>query len=339
MLRIAIVLILFCAPLLNGQSGNLTIYWIDTEGGAATLIVAPDGQSLLADTGNPGPNDRDAKRIFDVTKMIGLKQIDYLLTTHFHSDHVGGAPALAKMIPIQHFLDHGDSIETGNPQGEHLFTAYKAIAEGKRTIVKPGDKIPLKGLDVTVVTSNGEVIAKPISGGGPNSFCANAQQKPADTTENQRSAGFVLAYGKFKFADLGDLTWDKEMELACPVNKLGTVTVLQATHHGFYNDYSGAPALVDAMKPEVVVVNNGPRKGLQASAWDTISKIPGLEGVWQMHLSLASDKAHNTSDDMIANPEATAECKGHWIKATVSKDGKFTLTNSRNDFSKSYAAR
>lgn len=339
MLRISVALILFSSALLNAQSGNLNIYWIDTEGGAATLIVTPSGQSLLTDTGNPGPNDRDAKRIYEATQVAGLKQIDILFTTHYHSDHVGGAPALAKMIPIQRFLDHGESIETGTPAGAKLYDAYKATADGKRTTVKPGDKIPLKGIDVTVVTSNGEVIGKSINGGGPNPLCADAVKKPADTTENQRSAGYLLAYGKFKFVNLGDLTWDKEMELACPVNKLGTVTLLQATHHGFYNDYSGAPALVWALKPQVVVVNNGPRKGLMEPAWDTIQKMPGLEGVWQMHLALANDKAHNTSDDMIANPEATVDCKGHWLKVSVAKDGKFTLTNSRNDFSKAYAAR
>ena len=339
MLRITLCLGRLCASWLPGPSGTLDLYWIDTEGGGATLVVSPAGQSLLADSGNPGENDRDARRIFEVAHMAGLKQIDMLLTTHFHGDHVGGAPALTKMIPIQRFLDHGDSIETQDAGGAQLFAAYLAVAKGKRTAVKPGDKIPLEGVDVTVVTSNGGTIAKPMNGGGPNPLCANAQRKPADTTENQRSAGFLLSYGKFKFVDLGDLTWDKEMELACPVNKLGKVTLLQATHHGFYNDFSGAPALVWALQPQVVLVNNGPRKGLQASAWDTIQKIPGLEATWQLHLSLASDAAHNTSPDMIANPEATADCKGHWIKASVAKDGKFTLTNGRNNFSKEYRAR
>jgi competence protein ComEC len=339
MFRFALCSLLLSTAILQAQSGNLTIYWVDTEGGGATLIITPSGQSLLADTGNPGPNDRDPKRIYEVTQLAGLKKIDYLLTTHFHSDHVGGTPALAKMIPIGAFLDHGDSIELQNPADAQRFEAYKALAAGHRTTLKPGDKLPLKGIDATVVTANGEVLAKPINGGGANSFCQDAKQKDPDKTENQRSTGFLLSYGKFKFVDLGDLTWDKEMELACPVNKLGEITLLQATHHGFFNDYSGAPALVWALKPQIVVVNNGPRKGLQASAWDTIQKIPGLEGVWQLHLSLATDKEHNTADQMIANPEPTAECKGHWIKATVSRDGKFTLTNSRNDFNKTYTAR
>jgi competence protein ComEC len=336
-MRKVFLLGLVSAALLSAQSRTLDIYWIDTEGGAATLIVTPSGQSLLADTGNPGPADRDAKRIFDVAKMAGLTKIDMLFTTHYHSDHVGGAPALAKMIPIGKYYDHGESVEASTPQGGKLYDAYKETAGGNRTTIKPGDRIPLAGVQVTVVTANGEVIAKPLAGGGENPLCKDAQTKPADTTENQRSAGFLLAYGKFKFLDLGDLTWDKEMELACPVNKVGTVTLLQATHHGFFGDYSGAPALVWAIKPEVVVVNNGARKGLGTNAYDTITKIPGIEGIWQLHRSTANDDAHNTSEQMIANVDPASD--GHWMKASVDKDGKFTITNGRNEFSKSYSSR
>ena len=320
------------------QSRNLDIYWIDVEGGGATLIVSPSGQALLVDAGNPGPDDRDPKRIFAVAQMAGLKKIDMLLTTHFHGDHVGGTPALSKMIPIERYLDHGDSIET-TPAAVQLFQAYKSVAEGKRTTVKPGDRIPLPGVNIEVVSSNGAVLAKPINGGGANPFCANAQPHDPDKTENQRSAGFLLTYGKFKFFDVGDLTWDKELELACPANKVGTVTLLQATHHGFVNDFSGAPPLYWALKPQVVVVNDGPRKGLQVSAWDTISKIQGLEGVWQSHLALATDKEHNTDEQRIANLEPTADCKGNWLKASISRDGKFTLSNGRNGYSQSYTAR
>ncbi len=325
------------AAILSAQSRPMDIYWIDTEGGAATLIVTPSGQTLLVDTGNPGPADRDAKRIFEVAKMAGLSKIDVLLITHFHSDHVGGAPALAKMIPIGKYYDHGESVEASTPAGGKLYDAYKATAGDNRTVVKPGDRIPLQGVQVTVLTSNGEVIAKPLAGGGPNPLCKGAQTKPADTTENQRSAGFLLTYGRFKFLDLGDHTRDKEMELACPVNKVGTVTLFQATHHGFFGDYSGARALVWAIKPEVVVVNNGARKGLATNAYNTIAEIPGIEGVWQMHRSVANDEAHNTVEPMIANIDPASD--GHWIKASVDKDGKFTITNSRNDYSKTYTTR
>ena len=328
------ILFLLTAATLSAQK-TLDIYWIDAEGGAATLIVTPSGQSLLADTGNPG--DRDAQRIYDVaTKQAHLKKIDYVLITHFHSDHVGGAPALAKLIPIGEYIDHGDSVETENPADRQRWEAYKAISAGHRLALSVNGKVDLKDVRLDIVSSNGEVLSK---GGAANSYCASAAKKDPDPTENARSLGFKLTYGKFTFLDLGDLTWNKELELACPQNHLGHVTLFQATHHGFYNDNSGAPAHVWALDPQVVIVNNGPRKGLGANAWETIAKIPGLEDTWQVHLSLATDAAHNTTEKMIANAEATPECKGNFLKASISSDGKFTITNSRNGFSKTYTAR
>lgn len=336
----AFLLVMAVAVVVQAQRRDLEIYWIDTEGGAATLIVTPSGQSLLADSGNPGSDDRDAKRIFAATQAAGLKKIDYLLTTHFHSDHVGGAPALARLIPIEHFYDHGDSVELADPRGAQLFEAYKALSQGKRSILKPGDKIPLAGLDITVLCSNGEVLAKALKGGGANALCKDAQQKGPDKGENARSVGFLLTYGKFKFLDLGDLTWEKELLLACPTNRIGRVTLFQATHHGFAGDTSGPPALVWAVQPQLVVVNNGATKGLGTTAYETLSKISGVEAIWQSHQAARNDAAHNTSEAMIANLEpTTADCKGHWIKASISKSGKVTLSNQRNAFSKTYMAR
>ena len=329
---------LLAATLLQAQTRDLQIYWTDVEGGAATLIVTPAGQSLLVDAGFP-QDDRDAKRILETAKTAGLKKIDMMITTHFHLDHVGGTPALAKLIPIERFYDHGESIEGSTPQGAKLYGDYKAVVEGKRTIVKPGDKIPLKGADVTVVSANGEVLSKPINGGGPNDLCKDAQTKPEDKTENSRSVGFLLTYGKFKFLDLGDLTWDREMMLACPVNKLGTATLFQASHHGFSNGQSGSPAMVWALKPQVVIINDGARKGFDANAFDIINKIPGIEGVWQIHRAVASDAAHNTSEQMIANLEEGAGDRALGIKVTAAKGGKFTVTNARNSFSKTYTPR
>lgn len=311
----------------------LDIYWIDTEGGAATLIVSPSGESLLADTGNPG--DRDAQRIFEVaTKQAHLKKIDTVLITHFHGDHVGGVPALAKLIPIGRYVDHGDSMETQNAGDSQRWEAYKAVAAGHRTSLSVGGKIELKGIRLDIVSANGEVLSK---GGAANAYCSSAVKKDPDPTENARSLGFKLTYGKFTFLDLGDLTWNKELELACPENRLGQVTLFQATHHGFYNDNSGAPAHVWAIRPQVVIVNNGPQKGLGANAWETIAKIPGLEDTWQVHLAI--DAAHNTSEQKIANMEETPACKGNFLKASVSSDGKFTVSNSRNGYSKSYTVR
>jgi competence protein ComEC len=328
------ILFLLTAATLSAQK-TLDIYWIDAEGGAATLIVTPSGESLLADTGNPG--DRDAQRIYDVaTKQAHLTKIDTVLITHFHSDHVGGVPALAKLIPIGAFVDHGDSVETQNPADAQRWEAYKAVAAGHRTSLTVNGEIKLKGVRLDIVSSNGDVLSK---GGDANPYCASAVKKDPDPTENARSLGFKLTFGKFTFLDLGDLTWNKELELACPQNHLGHVTLFQATHHGFYNDNSGAPAHVWSLHPQVVIVNNGPRKGLGANAWDTISKIPGLEDTWQVHLSLATDAAHNTAEQRIANAEPTAQCKGNFLKASISSDGKFTITNSRNGFSKSYTSR
>jgi beta-lactamase superfamily II metal-dependent hydrolase len=341
MKSLALLLCLAPAALLHAQSRHLNIYWIDVEGGGATLIVTPAGQSLLVDTGNPAPDDRDAKRIFTVaSEQAKLKKIDFLLTTHYHDDHVGGAPALSKMIPIDRYFDHGDSVETKNPKGAKLYEAYQSIADGKRTTVKPGDHLPLKGLQVTVVSSNGDVITNPINGGGPNeALCKDAERKKDDRSENGRSAGILLAFNKFTFLDLGDLTWNKEMDLACPVNQLGTVTLFQATHHGFFNGFSGAPAHVYAIRPQVVIVNNGPHKGLMPPAYEEIAKIPDVQGIWQLHNALANDASHNTDEKKIANVEDTDQCKGNWLKVSVDSKGKFTVTNSRNGASESYTAR
>ena len=327
----------------NAQSRNLDIYWVDVEGGAATLMVAPSGESLLVDAGFE-VGDRDARRIFAVAQQAGLKKIDYFILSHFHADHEGGLPALARMIPIGRCFDRGDFIE---PANQRWRDGYLSVCATKRTIVNVGDKIPLKGLQVDVVASDGHLLARPINGGGPNPLCATAENKPRDVPENYRMVGALFTYGKFKFLDLADLDWEMEMELACPVNKLGEVTIYQTGRHGAF-DGAGAPGFLYAIKPQVVIVNNGPRKGLggpspgqQKAAtihYERIAKSPGIEGIWQGHLSLF-DKEHNTRDEMIANLEDTAECKGNWIKASIGRDGQFTVTNSRNGFSRAYMAR
>lgn len=325
----------------RAQPGNLQIIWTDVEGGAATLIVAPSGESLLVDTGWGQNDDRDAKRIAAAAQAAGLKKIDALWITHFHTDHVGGVPALAKLIPIGKFYDHGDSIEANTPPGAKLYDDYKTVAEGKRTTVKPGDRIPFDGVQLTVLSAAGKVIEKPLPGvsTAANEFCKDVPEHPEDKTENGQSAGFLLTYGRFKFLDLGDLTWDREMMLACPVNKIGTVTLFQASHHGFSSGQSGSPALVWALKPEVVIVNDGATKGFDAAAYDTIAKIPGLEDMWQLHRALRSDAAHNAPPERIANLEQGPSDQGMGIKVTVTKDGKFTVTNTRNGFSKTYTTR
>lgn len=322
---------------------NLRIYVLDVEGGGATLVVSPSGQSMLIDSGSAGQaGDRDAKRIAAAMKDAGLAKIDYLFTTHYDGDHVGGAPNANAVAHFERFFDHGeiDSKWEQNPGFEQRYKDYVAIASGKRTIVKAGDAIPLKGARVDVVASQGKVLDKAINKGGqPNPFCKDAEVKPPNMTENSQSAGVLVSFHGFSFLDVGDLTWDKEMDLGCPANKLGKISLLLATHHGFFADMSGAPALLWGTAPRVVIANNGPRKGMAASAYDKIEKIADLQGLWQSHLALASDKAHNAPDDMIANTEASPDCKGNWIRVDVAPNGRFTVTNARNNFSKTYAPR
>jgi beta-lactamase superfamily II metal-dependent hydrolase len=325
------------------RGAGLRVYVIDVEGGGATLVIAPSGQSMLIDSGSPGPAAaRDSARIAEAMGVAGLSKINYLFTTHYDSDHVGGAPAANAVAHFDRFFDHGemDPKWEGNAAGGDRYNAYLAIAAGKRTIVKPGDAIPFEGARVDVVAGSGAVLAKPINGGGaPNPYCRDAEIKEPNKTENSQTTGVLVSYRGFTFLDVGDLTWDKEMDLACPVNKLGRVSLLLATHHGFFNDQSGAPALLWAIQPQVVIANNGPRKGLAAPAFERIQKVQGLEGFWQSHLALATDREHNTGDDMIANVEPSAECKGNWISVDVAANGTFVVTNGRNHFTKTYKTR
>ena len=322
------------------QSKHLDIYWIDVEGGAATLLVSPSGESLLYDSGWE-VDGRDARRIASAVQMAGLKRIDYLVLSHYHADHAGGLVALAKAVPIGRCFDRGDFIE---PANQRWRDAYLSVCANKRTILHAGDTIPLKGLHVEIVASNGSLI--PIRGTAINPACMNAVNHLPDVPENQLMVGAMFTYGKFRFVDLADLDWQKEVELVCPVNRLGEVSIWQAGRHGAL-DGAGAPALLESIKPRVIVVNNGPRKGLGSASpgaqkaasihYDRLAKSPGVEGIWQGHKSLL-DPDHNTADDMIANVEDSADCKGNWIKASVAPDGSFTITNGRNQFSRTYQA-
>ena len=339
---------LSCIPVdtASAQSGTFDIYWVDVEGGAATLLVSPTGESLLVDTGFPGADDRDAKRIFTATQEAGLSRIDYLVITHFHRDHVGGLEALAEMIPIEHCLDHGTTTEESNRQ---WVDAYLSVCGDKRAAVEAGEQVPFGAVEIDVIASDGRLITTAVNGGGANPLCATAEQKPQASPENQRSVGALFTYGRFTFLDLGDFNWAKEVELSCPVNMVGEVTVYQTSRHAAFDD-AGSPTHLYAIKPQVVVVNNGPRKGLGGTSpgfrevstahYDRIAASPGIEGIWQGHRSLLDpDPAHNTAEEMIANLEDTAECRGHWIRASVSQDGTFTVMNNRNGFTRSYTAR
>lgn len=315
----------------------LEFYFIDTEGGQATLIVAPGGQSMLVDAGWPGNEGRDLGRIIAAARKAGVKKIDFLITTHYHLDHVGGVPALADKFPVVTFVDHGPNNETGKQAG-HLYSEYeRVVVKAQHLVVKAGDTLPIKGIDVKIVSANGGLITSPLPGcGAPNSLCAKAVKKEVDPSENARSTGFILSYGdKFRFVDLGDLTWNKELELVCPNNLLGNVDLYLTTHHGM--DMSGSEQIVHALHPRVAIMNNGARKGGSVPAWKAVKSSPGLQDLWQLHFAMAGGVENNVPDVFIANTEEA--CEGQWLRAIVQPSGEFTVYNSRNKHEKTYPAR
>ena len=316
-------------------SKPLAIYFIDVEGGQATLVVGPDGQSLLVDTGWPDFDGRDAGRIASVAQAAGVKKLDYVLITHYHRDHVGGVAQLAKEIQIDTFVDHGPNMEDSDDTRQ-LYAVYQKISgQSKHLVMKPGDRLALKGITVEALTAAGEHIGDPFPGANqPNPVCASEPEAEADATENARSLGILVTYGKFRFIDLGDLTKRKERELVCPLNLIGTVDLYLTTHHGLFQ--SNAKVIVNALNPRVAVMNNGPHKGGSKEAWETVRNSPALEDLWQLHFALDSDKEHNVAENFIANPGEN--CEGKFIKVTADQDGSFTVLNSRNGFKKTYPA-
>jgi competence protein ComEC len=316
-------------------SKTLEIYFIDVEGGQATLIVTPTGHSLLIDTGWRGYDGRDAERIVQAAKAAKIKQLDYVLITHYHRDHVGGVPQLADRMKVGTFIDHGPNMEDARVVKED-YTDYVKILQRvpiQHLVVKPGDAIPLKGVTVQVLTAAGEHLQSPLSGGGqPNTFCAASPKREDDPSENARSLGILLTFERFRFLDMGDLTWNKELELMCPTNPIGTVSVYLTSHHGL--NQSGSPALVDAIHPRVAIMNNGARKGGSPDAWQIVRDSPGLEDLWQVHYSMEGGKEHNAPDSFIANVDE--HCEGKYIQLTAKSDGSFTVYNSRNKFQKAY---
>jgi competence protein ComEC len=324
----------FLTACVSAATNDLTVWFVDVEGGQATLFLTPSGQSILIDTGFPGNNGRDADRIAAAAKDAGVKQIDYLIITHYHGDHVGGVPALAARLPIRNFVDHGDTVEH-TPAGQKLYDDYlREVAKGKHIVVKPGDRLPVQGIDWTIVAAAGKAIDKPLEGGGQlNSSCGGFTSKETDPTENAQSTGSRIVYGKFRAVDLGDLTWNKEKDLVCPVNKIGKVDVYIVSHHGM--DISGSPALVNALQPGVAIMDNGEKKGGTVEAWDTIHASPGILDIWQSHLSAAGGKQHNTGEKMIANVTSDPDA-GNYLKLTAHPDGHFEIANPRTGYSKKY---
>ena len=359
---IAAVLVVSSGAAYTQAQKTLDIYSIDVEGGQSTLFISPSGESLLVDAGNPG--ERDAGRIVATAKQAGLTRIDYLVVTHYDGDHVGGVKDVSDRLPIGTFVDHGPRVlpagaSAPTPQAQanldRVDAAYAgARAKGRHLEVKAGDKVPIKGLDVQIVSSRGQVITKPLAGAGaPNALCRDFVAHDRDTSENINSVGMVISgVARFRMLDLGDLTWNTEHDLVCPNNLLGTMDVYLTTHHGLAR--SGPPALVHAIGARVAIMNNGPRKGGSRETWDTLKSAPGLEDVWQLHYSVqrppsagSDEKGQpggpdlNAPEQFIANLDETnpEHSPAYFLKISVRQDGSFVVTNARNGHSKEYKKR
>jgi competence protein ComEC len=343
-------------------SKSLNIYVIDVEGGNATLFVTPSGESVLIDTGNPAPAAiRDAERIMAAVNDAGVKQIDHLITTHWHGDHFGAMSELASRIPIKHYIDHGPTIQPQTLSTQFLTGTYPALyGKAKHTVAQAGDRLPVAGLEWQIVTSGGKVTKAALPGAGArNPHCATFKPQDDDTTENAQSVGSVVTCGAFRVVHLGDLTWNKEFELMCPNDPIGTVDVSVVSHHG--QPSSNAEVLVHAIQARVAILNNGTRKGGQPSAMKILYAAPRLEDLWQMHFSQLSGQEYTAPGVFIANllddqptampidpvtPSGTGSSPApvhngpaYWIKVSAQPDGTFSVTNARNGFTKTYAAR
>lgn len=319
----------------------LDIHFIDTEGGAATLIVTPAGESILIDCGNPGA--RDAERIHKMCEKVGLKQIDHLIITHWHSDHYGGAGRLVRLIPIGKFHDRGipevlDDDKKGFPI---LIADYKAAAKGKTNTFKAGDRLVLKQKEgspevcLLCLCASEKVIADPPDA-PENPIAKEHKPKPDDKSDNAKSLGFLLKYGSFRFLDLGDLTWNIEYKLVHPTDKIGPVDVYQVTHHGL--DISNNPVLINTVKPRVAIYNNGARKGCAPSVTATLRRVPGIQAIYQQHRNLGVGAQENTDPEFIANPNE--KCDGESISLSVAADGKsYTVSVGSKGKPKRYETR
>jgi competence protein ComEC len=344
----------------NRTAKALELFVMDVEGGNAVLFVAPSGESVLIDSGNGGAGAvRDAERIMGVIKEAGLKQIDHLITTHYHGDHIGGLSELAARIPIREFIDHGPNVQPG-PNIDPVLQRYAALhAKAKHTVAAAGDKVQVAGLDWRVVTAAGSMLKTPLPGAGrPNPYCADFKPQDVPRTEDDQSVGSFITFGRFRTVHLGDLTLNRQFDLMCPNNRLGTVDLLIAARHGNVN----AELLAHALRPRVAITNNGTRKGGQPEAMKIFYSSPGLEDIWQMHFSLLSGQEYAVPGMFIANvfdqqpaampvapfalppqgqeapPAPQHDGPAYYFKVLAQQDGTFTVTNTRNAFSKTYRA-
>jgi beta-lactamase superfamily II metal-dependent hydrolase len=313
-------------------SGGLAIYFIDVEGGAATLVVTPARESILFDSGSAG--GRDADRIAKVLREeAGLSRIDHYVITHWHDDHYGGTRELAGFLPIARYYDHGPSVE-----GDFAtdFAWYLRLSEGKRTILKPGDELALKSSPESLpvrlhcLSSAGKTPTTE----GPE--CAKHPAKAADPSDNAQSISMLLSFGAFRFLDCGDLTWNVEHRLTCPANRVGMVDLFQVTHHGLA--LSNNPALLHAIRPKVAVVNNGARKGAETEVLQTLAATPDLEAVYQLHERAGVERALQARPARVANDQEP--CLGRNIRVDVDRLGtRFAVLVDGRDGVSSFECR
>ena len=339
---------------------TLDFYTIDVEGGKSVLIVSPSGESMLFDAGWPKAGNRDAstEQIVDAVRKAGLKQIDYLVLSHFDVDHLGDVPALASRVPIRHLVDHGEiqlpatpaaarsntppPTGAAGPSGLDRFNTYAALRRTiDHTIVRPGGRIPLKGVSIEVVAAGGELLKKPLKAGKGagevNSLCAANPQAPAierDVEDNQ-SIGLLFTFGSFRMLDLADLEAHHSHELVCPINLIGQVDVYHVNVHGQFKGM--AAELVGALRPTVAIMGNGARKGGDPQTWPILRAAPGLRDIWQVHYSELGTADTNPPPDFIANLQGPTDAH-QLIKLSVLPDGTYTITNTRNGFSRTYHA-